>query len=63
MQQFLKMLTLVEPQALNTVGYPDKDRMIYPTVSSGTNYLQFINRLTSAGFPSATGTGSLMLYM
>jgi hypothetical protein len=30
---------------------------MYPTVASGPNYLQFINRLTSAGLPSPTGTG------
>jgi len=54
---YFKNVNLVDPQPLNTAGYPDKDRMMYPTVASGTNYQQFINRLTSAGQASPTATG------
>ena len=50
-------VNLLTPQPLGVAGYPD-NRVIYPSVASGTNYQQFINRLTSAGLPSGTGTGS-----
>lgn len=53
-----KNANLVAPSALNVASYPDS-RMIYPSVASGTNYLQFINRLTSAGQVSPTGTTGL----
>ena len=54
---YFKNINLVTPQPLNTTGYPDRDRMMYPTVASGTNYQQFINRLTPTGQASPTATG------
>ncbi len=42
---------LVEPQRLNIAGYPD-NRMIYPSTVQG----RFINKLTTAGQASPTGT-------
>ena len=47
-----KNVNLVEPQPLNTVGYPDVNRSMYPV----NNQQKFINPLTGAGLPSAAGT-------
>lgn len=47
-----KNVNLVTPQPLNTVGYPDVNRMIYPV----NNQQKFINPLTTAGLPSSAGT-------
>lgn len=44
-------MNLVDPTPMNISGYADT-RAIYPTGSA-----RYINRLTSAGIPSATGTG------
>jgi len=47
-----KNVNLVTPQPLNTTGYPDVNRSIYPIAVAQ----KFINPLTTAGLPSATGT-------
>lgn len=46
-------VNLVDPKPLNVSGYPD-NRPIYPNA----NVDKFINKLTSAGQASATGTGA-----
>lgn len=48
-----KNVNLVAPQPLNTTGYPDVNRAIYPV----NNQQKFINPLTGAGLPSPAGTG------
>ncbi len=47
-------VNLNTPQSLNVSGYPDR-RMIYPI----PNNQKFVNPLTSAGLPSASGTTAL----
>jgi outer membrane receptor protein involved in Fe transport len=51
---YFKNVNLVTPQPLNTVGYPDVNRAIYPIA----NQQKFINPLTGAGLPSAAGTSA-----
>jgi hypothetical protein len=58
---YFKSINLVNPSPLNVAGYPD-NRMIYPSVASGTNYQQFINRLTAAGQASPAGTLPFNVY-
>lgn len=47
-------VNLVDPAPLSVSGYPD-NRPMYPSANVG----KFINKLTSSGQASATGTGSL----
>lgn len=49
-----KNVNLVTPQPLNTVGYPDVNRAMYPV----NNQQKFINPLTNAGLPSSSGTAA-----
>jgi len=51
---YFQNVNLVTPQPLNVVGYPDKNRAIYPV----NNQQKFINPLTNAGLPSPTGTAA-----
>jgi hypothetical protein len=58
---YFNSINLVNPTPLGVAGYPD-NRMIYPSVASGTNYMQFINRLNAAGQASPTNTLPFNVY-
>lgn len=48
---------LKDPVALNIAGYPD-NRLIYPSTTSGTNYLKYYHTVSSAGALVTPGSGN-----